>query len=436
MADKKDGDGKIIRLHPTAPDKPLMAPTPCKVDDGDSSVWFQQTEEEIGFLDAIAARGVEYDLRYNTYTITDPMTGVKVDYNRTKLIKILCLRDPSFKDPDKYQTILEAYEEKTRHDARVKLIKLLSPVDREKGKVELDKFVNILCREGHEESAVILEQWIWLVRNKLHRKPGDSHVVPVLSGKQGSGKSKAIRALLGPVEDFATRKDFSQILDSRETNNFEKSLIVHIEEMAGGKRGDIDKLKALVTSESLDMRPMYTNDQIKLRMSTSFIGDTNRQLKEVIQDSSGARRWWELRCRDAIDEQALLNIDYHAIWRCVHEDDPKPVTRDPEIFRRIDRGQTINLTALDSYGQWLLSSQLEPGKHLVGDEYLFDHYLAFCKDNGLMARRERGKFRDFLKSKKFEKKAQADIRHFLENKNKGKIERFQRLAFYCSGLPL
>jgi len=115
--------------------------------------------------------------------------------------------------------------------------------------------------------------------------------VLVLQGKQGDGKSSAVRAiapcgLFSDTEADPGSKDFYQSLSG--------SLLVELAEVEKwNSRRDSATIKSVITSRVDRFRPPYGRNFVERPRRCVFVGTTNEV--ELLNDPTGSRRWLPVR---------------------------------------------------------------------------------------------------------------------------------------------
>jgi predicted P-loop ATPase len=115
--------------------------------------------------------------------------------------------------------------------------------------------------------------------------------VLVLQGKQGDGKSSAIRViapcgLFSDTEADPGSKDFYQSLSG--------SLLVELAEVEKwNNRRDSATIKSVITSRVDRFRPPYGRNFVERPRRCVFVGTTNEV--ELLNDPTGSRRWWPVK---------------------------------------------------------------------------------------------------------------------------------------------
>jgi energy-coupling factor transporter ATP-binding protein EcfA2 len=174
--------------------------------------------------------------------------------------------------------------------------------------------------------AAMLKKFIWQVKRKLKGLPVTDHLMVVLLGPQGSGKSTFICAMCSVLAEVLAKVDFKQISDDRNIDIW-TNFIMFIDEMGYATKTDVDVVKNIITSETLARRPMRTNMVDTVAQNATFIGASNKELRELVRDPTGARRFVGLRFR-ADAAWALINhTAWVDLWRLVDADAEDPAKR-------------------------------------------------------------------------------------------------------------
>jgi len=172
-------------------------------------------------------------------------------------------------------------------------------------------------------AIAIMKKFMWQVKRKASGLYITDHLMPVITGKQGSGKSTIVMNMLKPINDAMRMADFRSIVDDRNIELWD-SLVLFFDEMSGAKKADMDIVKQAITAASLTRRPMRTTDSVTVKQRSTFIGCSNDCLTEIIRDTTGGRRFAELTFSDTPDWNAMNEIDWEMLWKSVdeHGEDP------------------------------------------------------------------------------------------------------------------
>ena len=157
----------------------------------------------------------------------------------------------------------------------------------------------------------------------------------ILEGPQGIGKSQALRVIGGDYYIEYSRaitghngmhKDFVASIIGK--------LVVEMSELAAMRKSDVESLKAMLTTPTDDARLAYGRDARSYPRTCVFAGSTNELDTRYINDLSGARRFWPVRCgkmnipllkqdRDQLIAEAAHLYDQGEDWYTVPEQEAK-----------------------------------------------------------------------------------------------------------------
>lgn len=136
----------------------------------------------------------------------------------------------------------------------------------------------------HEVSRLIFAGGI----NRLYSPGCKYDDVPVLIGRQGSGKSTIISFLALNDAYCTATKNMSG--DQKSIEVLQGAWIVEIPELAAFKNADIESLKAFVTRQTDKVRFAYARNTSVLPRRCIFVGNTNN--REFLVDKTGNRRFY------------------------------------------------------------------------------------------------------------------------------------------------
>lgn len=243
-------------------------------------------------------------------------------------------------------------------------------------------FIKALTGDENEDDIAIVAHWMWQVKSKMLDKAPSYHVMPILYGKQGGGKTVAMTKLIGPINNFRLNISLDQMTDDRYFKSMGENYVIVFDEMQGAERSDIDALKKQVTIDYNDYRPMGTNEVYKVKQACSFIGATNRPVAEQIVDGSGMRRFWQLNCQDKMDWDVITNIDYIRMWKGIDENKV-----DGYVLSQIESisAKQEEMVAKDDITAFMDEMGIVAGKtptKQVSSSLLYAEYRAFCERNG------------------------------------------------------
>lgn len=131
--------------------------------------------------------------------------------------------------------------------------------------------------------------------------------VLVLEGRQGTGKSTALRILGGPW--FSDQ--LSGPIGSRDAKaGLRGRWIVELQELAAVRKSDVETIKAFVSEQTDSYRPAYARLDVHVARQCVFAASTNRS--DYLKDETGNRRWLPWRCGE-IDLEGLRR-DRDQLW--------------------------------------------------------------------------------------------------------------------------
>lgn len=183
----------------------------------------------------------------------------------------------------------------------------------------------IIAITGREDTTdrEVLRHWIWQVKRKLFGKEVGEHLMPILRGKQGSGKTFVVEhRILKPLKELCYRTSVKTLLDPREARLIMDHFVLFLDELAGATKADIEELKRILTTDETKLRVMRTTHHETGASNASYIGACNKPVPDLIMDPTGMRRFYEIPVLDVLDREAINSIDYGVLWKCVSEETP------------------------------------------------------------------------------------------------------------------
>lgn len=219
------------------------------------------------------------------------------------------------------------------------------------GLAEVRRWVRAVTGEERPADIAAVLQWIWLVKNRVAGRHGELHLMLVIFGLlQGSGKSQAVLRLCALwAELFDPEISIETITDERNAPHLANCAIGLWDELGGLAKADMEKLKHRMTATTVAYRPMRTNSRIELPALMSFIGSSNRSIGELVKDSTGMRRFYEIRACDSINWNEINTIDYESLWQAISEDEQAPGI----VHRGIISAEQTRLVWRDPIQRWM-----------------------------------------------------------------------------------
>lgn len=163
------------------------------------------------------------------------------------------------------------------------------------GERRLDSWLQVYL--GAEVSDYVSAVGRWWLISAVSRtyEPGckADHVL-ILEGRQGIGKSSALRALAGSQWFSDTPLDLS---NKDAFLAIQGRLVVELSELDSLRRSEVERVKAFFSSPADTFRAPYMRRSATVPRSCVFAGTTNAS--QYLVDNTGARRFWPVACAEA-----------------------------------------------------------------------------------------------------------------------------------------
>jgi predicted P-loop ATPase len=208
------------------------------------------------------------------------------------------------------------------------------------GKRRFGRWLHVYLGAADTDYNAAVGRW-WMISAVARAfRPGcqADHVL-ILEGKQGEGKSQAVRTLSEPW----TLGRLPNIRDEvRAANTIGSAWVVEIAELDAIKGAGMTRVKEFVTQQWDKYRPAYARNDIHRPRSCVFIGTTNEST--YLTDATGARRFWPAhtgkidlasltRDRDQLWAEARAAFEAGEQW---HPDESVDIGSEQEARREID----------------------------------------------------------------------------------------------------
>ncbi|KEO86740.1 hypothetical protein EH31_06550 [Erythrobacter longus] len=228
--------------------------------------------------------------------------------------------------------------------------------------------------------AAILRKFVHQVQTKFADRPVQHHLMPVIFGKSGEGKSYLVNQMIQPISDFTGYTNFQALTDDRNICLFEKRVLV-LDEMDKAARADIESIKNIITSDTIERRPMRSNTTMTKRNATTLIGTTNRLLSEVIADETSTRRFAQLTFKNDVPHNEIERFSFENMWCAVQADDAEPLA---DLREELHRHQSQSLV-LGPVQEWLTENRDQISSGTYTTSSLFDLFRNF-RENAITGR--------------------------------------------------
>lgn len=193
--------------------------------------------------------------------------------------------------------------------------------------------------DGADFIIAVLRKFMWQVKRKIRNSanlvlPVTNHLMPVILGPQGKGKSTFVNKLIAPLKELSLEVNFKAIEDDRNIDIW-SSFILFLDEMGYASKSDVDTIKNAITATTLTRRPMRSNSKVTVSQNATFIGCSNKVLAQLIKDPTGIRRFVGLQFSNNPDWDVMNAIDYVKLWQSVDPNEADPML--PFMDRLQDR---------------------------------------------------------------------------------------------------
>jgi hypothetical protein len=228
---------------------------------------------------------------------------------------------------------------------------------RERGQASLYRLAETCfdCPHGAGFVVAVFNKFIWQVKRKIEKMTIHNHLMPVILGIQGIGKSTLAKKLFDPVEELHAMTDFQQLTDLRNGMLF-RNFVIFLDEMGWANKAEMDTVKNILTAESLTRRIMQTTKYNVVDQNATFIGTANAgELSELIRDTSGTRRFIALDMKEKPDREVINGIDWQEVWRSVDERTDDPMAAFKEVLDAVQAADRT-LTPIEDWLESLTSA--------------------------------------------------------------------------------
>lgn len=250
------------------------------------------------------------------------------------------------------------------------------------GSENINIFVKAITGGAQAVEVAVVKHFIWQVKRKLNNLEVTNHLMPILVGNQRSGKSTAAKKLTEPLSGLVANLSIPQITDDRYAWALEEQYIVLCDEMSGMVRADLEKVKYVLTAQTITSRPLHTTNYDKIPNNCTFLGTSNKQLHEIIRDETGLGRFFPIQTIPIIDWEVINKINYTAIWQSVDENKSEGYLKDVMTELRSIQEQHTPKGAVEQFIEhYALLGDLN--KQVVRSSELYKLFQSFCEENGM-----------------------------------------------------
>ncbi len=228
----------------------------------------------------------------------------------------------------------------------------------------------------------VMKQFIWAVKRKLLGLEVEYHTMPIIYGaQQESGKSKAVMHLLSYIKDLVNDGGSLELVsDPRSSLVFRDSFVLFFDEMAYAERTDMEILKKNITSLHVSYRPMGHNNVVQVKNNATLIGCSNKSVKELIYDTTGVRRFWQINALVLCDWALVNSTTPSLIWGCVSPYIEAPILSCREEIREVQVNELQNKDSVELYVNYKYEKSTTGEK--VRARELYTDYKMWCLEAG------------------------------------------------------
>lgn len=186
------------------------------------------------------------------------------------------------------------------------------------GVKRLDKWLSYYLGAEDDEPdylAFIGKKWLTAAVRRVFMPGCKFDHVLVMEGKQGKGKSTALKVLatFGTDIEMSYFTDAITIADIQTKDTIQKiqgSIIVELAELAGFNKKDDEEIKRWITLQHDDVRLPYA--RTTTRFNRQFVLSATTNSYDYLKDPTGNRRYWPVKTEN-IDLEAL-KADRQQLW--------------------------------------------------------------------------------------------------------------------------
>lgn len=246
--------------------------------------------------------------------------------------------------------------------------------------VPLEQFVKAVTGKTEAKIVGVLAHFLWQIKRRLIDKEIVYHIMPILYGGQGAGKSKALQHLFKQLTNLTLDLGLTEVTDPRFYFSLNRNFVAVLDEMAGAKKADVDILKKQISATYNDVRKLGGNIVTKIKQNASFIGTTNRPVNEIIFDTTGARRFYEIRTLEKLDWAAVNSIDYVSLYRGIDENRENGYIE--AVMDEVIKDQE-DLIGVDELTAFMEAHKCLDGTKEISTQLVYEAYKTWAEANGI-----------------------------------------------------
>lgn len=225
-------------------------------------------------------------------------------------------------------------------------------------------------------AAAACVKFIWAIKRRLLGLPIKHVHMLCIVGQQDTGKTEMAKILYSPLDELAIEVSLPDLLDTRQMD-MPEYYVAFCDELAFAENARPAQLKTFLNGSAPSRRPMRTNLSEKIAVNVTVIATANHSLDKLIYDSTGMRRFVEIKPRLRAEIEPYWHrivpvskdnpdgFDWRALWQAI---DPLDAV-DPLVsqFRTELMAKQEQIRNLDNTEMWLRNCDFEEyrGYHRV-----------------------------------------------------------------------
>jgi predicted P-loop ATPase len=156
------------------------------------------------------------------------------------------------------------------------------------GVARVESFLTAYMGVVDSEYVRAVSRYMWTAMAGRVLSPGcEAPMAPVFVGKQGAGKTRAVKAL-APAIDFYSELNLAE-RDAEASRRMRGRLVLELGELRGLHTRDAESIKAFISRTHEEWRTLYKEFNTHFARRFLFFGTTNQE--EFLGDETGERRW-------------------------------------------------------------------------------------------------------------------------------------------------
>jgi len=172
-------------------------------------------------------------------------------------------------------------------------------------KPRLDRWLTVYCGADDTPLNCAIGRKVLIAAVRRARSPGCKFdYIVVLEGKQGIGKSSALRILAGK---YFTDTSIIGTDSKRQQENVQGVWIYELAELVGLNKTEVREVKTFASQTHDKARKPYDRDVSNVPRKCIFVATTNDD--KYLRDTTGNRRWWPVKIGGVVDGPDGFKVD-------------------------------------------------------------------------------------------------------------------------------